>query len=135
VKYWYYLHTNGDLIPKHFAYDPSGSDFMDSDFVQKFWLVDTNKRFEAWALLAESLACGANLPRVQELAEKWGCNESDFVNFCEMTGMKLHKTENGFTVTWGDKEPLEPGDTKPSLIEALASLVGKGDLTGKFRKF
>jgi len=73
---YYYLHENGDLIWKVYRpeQEPGG-------FVRRVWPVDTSDRSDAWKIILESLALGANIERVEELAEKWGCDARDFVEY------------------------------------------------------
>lgn len=77
---YYYLHTNGSIIYKRF--NPSADD---SDFVRRVWPIDGSSRECAWKIVLESLALGASLERVKELAGHWGCDIRDLVNaMCRM---------------------------------------------------
>lgn len=135
MKCWYYLHENGDLIHKRLEYDPSGRDFADSPFCKKYWKIDTDDRFHAWAMLAEALACGANKDRVVELAGKWGCNFEDAQHFGEVAGMSIRILDGEYMASFKDGDGLKPGEWSDTPIEAVSSLVGFGDLSGKFRGF
>ena len=73
---YYYLHTNGDLIWKR-----SRPEMDVGGFVAHVWAVDAADRSSPWMILIEGLAAGASLSRVRELAEKWGCDGPDLVNF------------------------------------------------------
>ena len=73
---WYYLHINGDLILKK-SYP--GDD--NSSFVKRIWAVDITDRMNAWAIVLESLADGARISRVRELATKWDCDLTDFIEY------------------------------------------------------
>jgi len=72
---WYYLHENGDLIWKRFRPE------QDSGFVKRIWPCDTTQRGNGWIILIESLVAGASVSRVAELAQKWGCDAHDLINF------------------------------------------------------
>lgn len=73
---WYYLHTNGELIYKRFEpeQDPGG-------FVRHVWPADTRNRMDAWTILVEALELGANVERVRELAQHWGCDAKDLTQY------------------------------------------------------
>jgi hypothetical protein len=76
MKWYYYLHTNGDLIGKNpVAY--SAEDFGGSDFVKAFWLIDTENRADLWKVILEALAQGARIDRIKDLCEKWGATKID----------------------------------------------------------
>jgi len=71
---YYYLHSETkDLIFKKF--EPE----MDSDFVQKVWSMDTTNRADAWTIVLEGLALGAEIERVKELVDKWFLTFDDSV--------------------------------------------------------
>ena len=78
MRGYYYLHQNGQLIFKNYLFDPA--DF-DSPFVKKWWRINTENRKDAWNVLLEGLACGADLENVKRLANKWGCNRKDLVEY------------------------------------------------------
>ena len=80
MKTWYYyLHTNGDLIPKPPLAVESDSSYFDSPFVKKFWKIDLEDRYSAWKLVLEALTLGADLERVKELVDKWNLTLEDSV--------------------------------------------------------
>jgi len=79
VHWYYYLHTNGDLICKNATY-MSDSDFK-SDFVVKHWLVDVNQRGDGWRMILEALVLGARIDRVKELADTWKMTEEDAAEY------------------------------------------------------
>lgn len=72
MDHFYYLHTNGDLIYKRF--EPES----DSPFVKKVWRIDLSDRADAWRVVFEAMALGANLDRIGELASKWKLDRADF---------------------------------------------------------
>ena len=69
---WYYLHTNGALIYKRFE-----PEVEQGGFVRKVWQIDTRDRLTAWRLLSEATDMGADMSRIRELCEKWGCTFND----------------------------------------------------------
>lgn len=77
-KTWfYYLHTNGDLIGKNpFVVNP---EYFDSPFVKKYWRIDLTNRADLYRLLLEALALGARIDRAEELARQWGCDFDDTI--------------------------------------------------------
>ncbi|WP_330983650.1 MULTISPECIES: hypothetical protein [Enterobacterales] len=84
---WYYLHENGDLIYKPGS--DSITDIRDSDFARCSWSVDVTDRRAAWEMLVEASALGARESRVNELAEKWHCDDADADMFASVIGVVL----------------------------------------------
>lgn len=75
TTHYYYLHTETrDLIAKRRPIEPS-------DFTLKIWTINNSRRKDAWIMLIEAAALGADMSRVQELAERWSCDEEDLVSF------------------------------------------------------
>jgi len=79
MEWYYYLHTNGDLIGKNPVVVDSDPSYFDSDFVKKVWKIDTEDREDGWRLLLEALALGTRISRVKELADKWKCDKADSI--------------------------------------------------------
>ena len=79
MKWYYYLHTNGDLIGENPVVVDSDSSYFDSDFVKKVWKIDTDERDTLWTLVLEALALGARVDRVREIAEKNKCDKGDSI--------------------------------------------------------
>jgi hypothetical protein len=73
--WYYYLHENGDLICKKFAPEPG------SPAVRAMWRIDTKNRADAWMVILESLALGANIERVIDLAKHWECTVRDLPEY------------------------------------------------------
>lgn len=71
MKWYYYLHTNGDLINKHPVVVENDPQYFDSPFVKKYWLINTENRLDAWILILEALALGCQINRIKDLTEKW----------------------------------------------------------------
>jgi hypothetical protein len=84
MKWYYYLHINGDLIgkPPIVADDP---DYFSSPFVRKVWFVDTEDRADGYKLVLEALTLGVRIERVAELAEKWKLTKEDSWEFVART--------------------------------------------------
>ena len=70
-RFFFYLHTNGDLIGKNSVVVDTDPKYFDSPFVKKVWEVDLDKREDGWKLILEALAFGANISPVKELAKRW----------------------------------------------------------------
>lgn len=121
---YYYLHTNGDLIFKSgVAYNDA--DFVDSDFVKAYWFIDSTNREDAWTVLVEALALGANKARVKELAEKWHCDDDDARIFAERVNVHVDVDGDKWMVTFRNFINLAEshagfGDT---ILEAMADLA------------
>lgn len=81
MKGYYYLHTNGSLIYKPAIVVDSDPSYFDSTFVRKVWSSDSENRADAWTIMLESLAMGANVDRAKELSVKWGLTLEDFYEF------------------------------------------------------
>ena len=79
MEWYYYLHTNGDLIGKNPVVVDSDASYFDSDFVKKVWKIDTDERDTLWTLILEALALGARVSRVKELVEKNKCDKADSI--------------------------------------------------------
>jgi hypothetical protein len=130
MKWYYYLHTNGDLIGKNPAYT-SEADFTESDFVKTFWLIETDDRADAWRVVLEALARGARVDRVRELAEKWGLSKTDAFEMMVRNGKPpdllreglerfindiLRMTDEAFYkdfTAWGEKQNAEKKEPRP----------------------
>lgn len=117
---WYYLHTNGDLIYKPYE-DPS--DIRDSDFAVGLWKY-RNDRGMMWSMLVEALSAGANRKRINDLAEKWGADNSDAIMYADWVGCTLVECDNGFfrATPLGYDSPFGFGETG---LDALANLCNK----------
>lgn len=121
---WYYLHENGDLIYKN-DFPGVEADIRESPFVKALWSLDTKNRASAWQILVEALAIGANKPRVDELAQKWGCDDGDAENYARFLGIELQMDGNQWCATPPGFVNLQEssagfGDT---CLEAFASLA------------
>ena len=82
-NWYYYLHTNGDLISKNPVVVESDPSYFDSPFVKNVWNINLHNRADAWKLCIESLALGAKVDRVKELTDKWELTKKDLPNYLE----------------------------------------------------
>lgn len=80
-NFYYYLHTNGELIHKPESCVDSDPEYFDSPFVRKVWKCCDTNRETCWTLLIESLALGAKTSRIKELALKWHCDGRGLTEF------------------------------------------------------
>ena len=120
---WYYLHTNGDLIYKR-DLGETAADIRESPFAVGLWPVDADERECAWNMLVEAWAGGGRKSRLQELADKWGCNNQDAEYYCEGIGAKIFLDGNAWCATRNDFINLQesPAGFGHNALEALAAL-------------
>ena len=76
---YYYLHENGSLIYKPSIAVESDPDYFKSPFVKKYWKLEETDRGNAWVIILEALALGANIDRVKELLAKWSMSFEDSI--------------------------------------------------------
>ena len=79
MRWYYYLHTNGNLIGTNPTVVGRDTSYFDSSFVQKVWKTDTEKRDTLWTMMLEALAMGARIGKVKELAERYNCDKADSI--------------------------------------------------------
>ena len=124
-SWFYYLHTNGDLIAKRFRPE------SDSTFVQRVWCLDLADRGAGFILLIEAAAMGARMNRVIELAKKWGMDGDDGFEFCERAGFVCTKTETeageGIEVHHKEDDETRTRGFGSTPLLALVSYVKAGD--------
>ncbi|WP_272516321.1 MULTISPECIES: hypothetical protein [unclassified Providencia] len=126
----YYLHENGDLI-----YKPgldSVADVRESSFAKCSWLIDPSNRKCAWEILIEAQALGANKERIDELADKWKCNDDDAGAFADVVGVVIKADGDMWCAHKQDftniqEHPVGFGITKLDAMSDLAKSLG---LTG-----
>lgn len=123
IQGWYYLHENGDLIYKR-ELGGTAADIRESPFARALWPMDPTDRANAWDILVEALAAGANKSRVMELADKWGCTEADAQTYGEVRGVNLQPDGNAMMATRMDFINLQesPAGFGDSSLEAMAEL-------------
>ena len=80
-KWYYYLHTNGDLIGKSPFGVECDPNYFDSPFVKKVWEIDLENRLDAWNFILEALSLGAGEDKVKELVEKWDMTKEDCLEY------------------------------------------------------
>jgi hypothetical protein len=123
---YYYLHVNGDVI---FKRDLGGTyeDLVDTDFAVHIWHPDKTDRADAWELVVEAMAFGANAGRLTQLEERWGLDEDDGLIYCERLRIQTHygETENGplwtARIDGNDGRVYEAASVR--LLPALAELA------------
>ena len=122
--WFYYLHTNGDLIAKRFSPEPS-------DFVRRIWRVDLSDRGTGYIMLIEAAALGARMSRVLELAAHWKMDGDDGLTFCERAGFSCIACETeagqGYEVSHKDDRPERDSGWGSSPLLGLISYVRRGD--------
>lgn len=134
-EHLYYLHTNGDLIYKRDIDGSQAADIRESPFARGLWFIDLEDREDAWTLLVEALAAGANKERVQELAEKWGCDDEDAETYAKRLGFEVWLGGDWYcanradfdvekSLTDPEHHPLGTGDTALFAIADLAKKLG-----------
>lgn len=122
IQGWYYLHTNKQLIYKN---SPDAiDDIRESDFCESAWAWD-GERPTAWGILVEALSLGADKERVKELAEKWGCTDTDADNYAAYLGIDIGMDGSAHYARKRDfgnaqENPVGFGD---SFLEAMAQLA------------
>lgn len=89
-SWYYYLHTNGELIAKRINPDPG-------DFVKKIWEIRLDERESCYIMLVEAACLGAKMSRILELAKLWNMDGDDGLIFCDRMGFecKPHESEAG----------------------------------------
>ena len=124
TKHLYYLHTNGDLIHKPDT-DTQAADIRESDFAVGLWFINTMNRADAWQLLVEALAAGANKDRVFSLATKWNCTNEDAQNYAQYAGFNLEKDGSDYCATpkWHVDLMTSPAGFGPTALDAIAALA------------
>ena len=80
-KWYYYLHTNGDLIGKPPIVVDSDPEYFNSPFVDKVWCIDLDDRLSVWDFIIEACNLGANKDRIKELSEKWKLTSDDLPEY------------------------------------------------------
>jgi hypothetical protein len=121
---WYYLHSNGDLIYKR-DLDGTVGDIRESALARGLWPMNPGDRENAWRILIEALAAGANKIRVFELAKHWGCDDKDAQIYAGRSGCNLFMDGNMWCATGGNFVNLAESDAGfgPTGLEAMSELA------------
>lgn len=121
---WYYLHENGDLIYKR-EIGGVTADIRDSSFARALWGFNPNDREDAWQILVEGLAGGANKSRVLELAMKWKCTDDDAKTYADRVGCVLSMDGDQWCATRKDFIDLQESAAGfgPTALEAMSALA------------
>jgi len=83
TSWYYYLHTNGNLIYRNPAVVDSDPDYFDSPFVKKVWKINAENREDAWTMILEALVLGARIESVQNLAGIWKLTFEDSIEMIQ----------------------------------------------------
>jgi len=81
MEWYYYLHTNNDLIGKNPIVVDSDPEYFNSNFVARVWHIDTENRADAWTLVIEAFALGARIDKIKELTQKWNLTKEDLKRY------------------------------------------------------
>lgn len=137
IEGFYYLHENGSLIYKPRADAATLQDARESDLVRGTWLVRKHNRMNAWSLLVEALAAGADKGRVTTLATQWACDDKDALEYAKRAGVeitldgdKLCATGPGF-INLAESSEVGFGDTALEAMAELAKQMGYQPGEGK----
>ena len=91
MKWYYYLHKNGDLIGKNpvVVESDSAAGYFNLPFVECAWRIDTENRADVWRMVLKALARGAKVDRIKELAKQWDLNQTDVKEFLSRNNKEL----------------------------------------------
>lgn len=128
IEGWYYLHKNGDLIYKRES-GSTAADIRESNFARGLWAVDPTNRENAWSILVEALAAGANKNQIDELADKWALNDDDALIYADRVGCNINKDGDKWCATRKDFKDLQQsiagfGDNCLEAFSSLAKALG-----------
>jgi len=98
IEGWYYLHENGNLIYKRELGD-TVAELRESTFVKGIWAFDHADRAQAWTILVEALAAGADIHRIKNLAQKWFCDDDDAKNYADYVDINIFMDANSWCAT------------------------------------
>jgi hypothetical protein len=108
---YYYLHSESkDLIYKPEICVQSDPEYFNSPFVQKVWRIDITDRADAWMIVLESLALGARIERVKELAQKWGCDYNDSFEMLARNPKPAQQLKDGMKIFIEKILKMDAGD-------------------------
>lgn len=125
---YYYLHVNGDLIFKP-ELGTTVADIRESDLAVGLWSIDISNRENAWSILVEGLAAGANIERIVELANKWGADDKDAAIYADRVGVNIYMDGVQWCATRKDfinlqESPAGFGDTSLIAMAELCKALG-----------
>lgn len=124
---WYYLHENGSLIYRQG--EDAVVDIRDSDFSRAMWRLDPTNRADAWRIIVEAGAAGADPARIAEFAALWKCTDEDAGHYAKYEGARLYMDGNAWCATKNDFEDLQAspagfGETAREALTELAKALG-----------
>jgi len=128
--HYYYLHTNGSLIHKNAMVVESSPGYFDSPFVRKVWRIDTTNRMDAWILVIEAGALGANKKRIEELAKLWSLTDKDAHEFAKRAKLIIKKDGNAWMAAFQDFTNIQESQCGfgPTALEAFIELAKQGSI-------
>lgn len=132
IQGWYYLHENKELIYKPETDGSTAADIRESDLCHSMWPMDPADRAGAWRILVEAKALNANPKRINELAEKWGCDNSDAQKYAEYLGLTLQMDGNQWCATppWFTTLQESEAGFGDTCLDAMADLCANIGFTG-----
>ncbi len=125
---YFYLHTNGDLIYKPAIVVEFDPEHFNSNFVVETWGFAQEYRECAWTILVEALALGANIKRIKELQQKWGCTNEDAVKYAEKMHLQIVQDGTGWIASFDDFVNIQESQcgSGDDCLEAFADLAKQG---------
>jgi hypothetical protein len=129
--HYYYLHTNGSLIHKNAVVVESDPQYFDSPFVKKVWKIDITDRKDAWLLVIEAGALGANKERIQELAKLWGLTDEDAHEFAKRMRLIIKIDGDEWMAAFEDFINIQESQCGfgPTALEAFIALAKQRSIT------
>lgn len=120
---YYYLHTNGDLIHKSKHYDVS--DFEESSFVKKWWVIDLDDRVDVYNMLIHASILGIRKERLKELIKYWKITNEDVPNYCKRMGLMYKMDGDAYCVRGNDFINLQESNAGfgGTLFEAICEFM------------
>lgn len=124
---YYYLHENGSLIYKRNLDNGQAADFREGDLVRMFWKIDLKDRLDAWTILVEASALGANKTRINDLADLWHCDDADADNYGAAVGITFDMDGDAWCAKplWFTDLQNDPAGFGATKLEAAADLCRK----------
>jgi len=124
IQGWYYLHENKELIYKPETDGSTAADIRESNFCHSMWPLDPADRAGAWRILVEASSLDANPARIKELADKWGCNDTDAQIYADSLGVALTLDGNQWCATppWFSNLQESEAGFGDTCLDALAAL-------------
>ena len=79
-RWYYYLHTNGELIAKvAHVVEPNVAEYFEGGFVVKYWLVED--RFSLMRMLVQAKKLGARESSITSIEKNQNVVHADYIRF------------------------------------------------------